>query len=339
MQRPFLPRPAHTRVEIVPRDGARGWPSRRAGCSQPPAAAPPTNSSPAAVAASASPASEEQLERLRSLGYLDTKGLPSSERERGVRVLDRALHRPATRSWSSRAPAPAQLISLDGEIVRSWKDEPCHRWEHAELLPDGDLVVVGARLDEDEAPDPIESGRYVMRLGGTASAYGARRSMRTTTSAHRGRQAHDPGAQTTAVPAIDPDNDIADEQMTLLTQAGKSWRASRSMTFWRRRAPPSSSEGRGREHWSEPNHRSLPLQCHPLGKRARARRAHLRTRGRTGHLQASGRADDHRLAQPQTPWHWGRGTLSGPHEARCSPTATSSCSTTVSPAAGRACWI
>ena len=59
----------------------------------------------------------------------------------------------------------AQLLAPDGRIARSWKAEPpCHRWEHAELLPSGDPIAVGARLDEEAVSDPIESGRYVMRF-------------------------------------------------------------------------------------------------------------------------------------------------------------------------------
>ena len=132
--------------------------------SAPPPAAPPGPTAATAGPRETTEVSPEQLEQFRSLGYLSTRGLPRLGAGQGVQRLDRTLASPGYTLVVFAGSCECQLLSLEGEVVRSWKDAPCHRWEHAELLPDGDLVVVGAQFDESAVEDPIDSGRYLMRL-------------------------------------------------------------------------------------------------------------------------------------------------------------------------------
>ena len=148
--------------------------------------------------------------------------LPRERAGRGAHVLDEKAAFPGYTLVVYAGACTAELVSLHGEVVRSWTDQPCHRWEHAELLPDGDLVVVGARFDEDAVPDPIESGRYVLRLSWNGSVV-----WRSEINAHHDISLTPDGRLLTLVlnrrriPEIDPASDVADDLITLLSQDGK----------------------------------------------------------------------------------------------------------------------
>lgn len=294
-----------------------------AGCREPPAATPPTNSSPAAAGSPASPASEEKLERLRSLGYLDTKGLPKLGAGKGVQVLDRSLVSPGYTLVVFAGSCTCQLLSIDGEIVRSWKDEPCHRWEHAELLPDGDLLVVGARLDQDTVPDPIESGRYVMRLG-----WNGERRWRAEINAHHDISRTADGKLLTLVlkrrriPAIDPNNDVADERITLLTPEGKIVESVSLYDLLSSSNPPFSFQKAGGEESGA--HRIIDLfHCNAIRSASVPGLAQENPIYGSGTLLLTSRHQDELMIidwpSRQLLWHWGRGVLSGPHEASMLP--------------------
>lgn len=296
------------------------------GCKQPPAAAPPPPSAPAATGDSGtpgSPASEEELERLRALGYLDTTGLPKLGAGKGVQVLDRSLASPGYTLIVFAGSCTCQLISLDGEIVRSWSDEPCHRWEHAELLPDGDLVVVGARLDQDEAPDPIEAGRYVMRLG-----WDGERVWRAEINAHHDISLTADGKLMTLVlerrriPAIDPDNDVADELLTLLTPEGEVVDSVSLYDILSSARPPFRFQMAGRPEAG--TQRIIDLfHCNAVRSASVPRLAGKSPIYGPGAILLTSRHQDELMIIDWTSrrllWHWGRGVLSGPHEATMLP--------------------
>lgn len=291
-----------------------------AGCSQQPPAAPPTTATPAAVRSSAAtPVDEEDLERLRSLGYLDTTGLPKLGAGKGVQLLDSKLASPGYTLVVFAGTCTCELLSLEGEIVRSWKDAPCHRWEHAELLPEGDLVVVGSRLDEDTVEDPIQTGRYVMRLSWNGEV-----EWRSEINAHHDVSPTPDGKLLTLVlsrrriPAIDPDNDVADDLMTALSPDGK---VLESVSLY---DVLSSSKVRftiqkagGGENG---NHRLIDVfHCNAIRS---ASPSELESQspiyGRNTVLLTSRHQDELMIIDwpsRQLLWHWGRGVLSGPHEA------------------------
>src|SRR5262249_22485087 len=111
--------------------------------------------------------SEEEMEKLRSLGYLDTSGLPKQKAGGGARLLDPARACPGNTIIVFASSCSAELQTLDGRPIRSWHDpEECHMWEHAELQPDGNLLVVGMREDVKSAEDPVSAGRFLLRMDG-----------------------------------------------------------------------------------------------------------------------------------------------------------------------------
>lgn len=261
--------------------------------------------------------SPEQLEQFRSLGYLSTGGLPRLGAGKGVTFLDRALASPGYTLVVFAGSCECQLLSLEGEVVRSWKDAPCHRWEHAELLPNGDLTVVGARLDESEVEDPINSGRYLMRLSWNGDVM-----WRNEMNAHHDVSLTPDGKLLTLVlvrrriPAIDPDHDVADEQLTLLTQDGKVVESLSLYDLLAAAAFPFLKSGGHRN-----GGRNLIDLLHCNAARWN-RFPDLAVRGllygRDTVLITSRHQDEILVIdwkRRELVWHWGRGVVSGPHEA------------------------
>ena len=303
-----------------PQTHGAGTPSRAPGGGNPPSPSdrnnPPRTSG---LTASSSP-SEEELERLRSLGYLDTTGLPKLGAGKGVKLLDPQLASPGYTLVVFSGTCTCQLLSLTGEIVRTWKDEPCHRWEHAELLPDGGLVVVGSRRDEDEVSDPIQTGRYVMKFSWDGKVL-----WRSEINAHHDISPTPDGNLVTLVlsrrriPSIDPDHDVADDLLTLLSPEGKVLESislydilasSKKVPFTFQKA----GEGeKGKLRLIDLFHTNAIRPATVSG-----REGDSPIYGRNTWLLTSRHQDELMVVDWQTRqllWSWGRGVLSGPHEA------------------------
>jgi hypothetical protein len=270
-----------------------------------------------ATPAESAKATQEKLAQLRALGYLSTSGLPQLGAGKGVEILDRALAFPGYTLVVFAGSCECQLLSLEGEVVRSWKDAPCHRWEHAELLPGGDLVVVGARFDESEVEDPIDSGRYLMRLSWNGEVV-----WKSEMNAHHDVSLTPDGRLLTLVlnrrriPAVDPDNDVADDELTLVTQDGEVVESFSVFDVLAAGAFPFQKAG-GRSGGG----RKLIdlLHCNAArwnGFPDLASRGPLS--GRDSVLVTSRHQDEVFVIdwkRRELVWHWGRGVVSGPHEA------------------------
>ena len=61
---------------------------------------------------------------------------------RGVEIHDRDRAFPGVNFYSSRIRNSARLIDNDGRELHTWSYPGDDGWEHAELLPNGDLIVV-----------------------------------------------------------------------------------------------------------------------------------------------------------------------------------------------------
>ncbi len=82
-----------------------------------------------------------QLEQLQELGYVDgTVDLRTDIR--GVELHDPTRAFPGLNFYSSRIRTSAQLIDMNGKKVHDWSYPGADGWEHAELLPNGDILIV-----------------------------------------------------------------------------------------------------------------------------------------------------------------------------------------------------
>jgi len=109
----------------------------------------------------------EEVERLRSLPYLSGV-LASRNDTTGVVRRDPTRSCPGYNLYETQPLSRADLIDERGTVLKSWSHAPSDRWERADLLPDGDLIVIGVDpyvWTDGGPPHRIaDSARYVMRL-------------------------------------------------------------------------------------------------------------------------------------------------------------------------------
>lgn len=88
-----------------------------------------------------SPSRALEVEQLLALGYVDGTYDPHSER-RDVLVYDKKRAQDGYNFYSSRRATGARLIDMDGRTVHQWKAKERGQWQHSELLPNGDVLVI-----------------------------------------------------------------------------------------------------------------------------------------------------------------------------------------------------
>lgn len=97
---------------------------------QPEIAAPPDSSEP----------EDATTLLLEALGYVD--GTEDSSTSDGVVIHDPGRAWPGLNFYTSRRQSGAQLLDMKGQVVHAWTGPETTGWQHATLLPDGDLLVI-----------------------------------------------------------------------------------------------------------------------------------------------------------------------------------------------------
>jgi hypothetical protein len=96
----------------------------------------------AARSAGQEPSEEERrrLEALRAIPYLQWTQERTDPAERGVTVYDREAASPGYTLYAGRGHAT--LIDMEGREMHVWRNDALREWEHAEMMPGGDLYVI-----------------------------------------------------------------------------------------------------------------------------------------------------------------------------------------------------
>lgn len=169
------------------------------------------------------PAVNVDINRLRSLPYA---GIVHREPEEsadqdGVVYRDSARSYPGYNLYSIKVLCTAELIDAEGTVVRSWS-HPGFQWAHAELLPNGDLLAVGADPPEGDFRSPADSDRYLLRFNWWGELLWKRR-----IAAHHDVERTPRGRLLTltfkrrGIPAVNRRFDTRDDQLTLLADDGE----------------------------------------------------------------------------------------------------------------------
>ena len=173
-----------------------------------------------APAATESPA--ERIDRLRSLPYVGFTGEEAEPDKTGVVHYDEQRSAPGYNLYSCRPLCRADLIDMTGRVVRSWH-QPGRYWERCELLPDGDVLLVGAGESSAVAfKDLTDDTRFALRL-----SWDNRVVWKRQIPVHHDVEVT-PGGELLVltidyrrVPEISPDTDIRDDTVSLLSPEGK----------------------------------------------------------------------------------------------------------------------
>jgi hypothetical protein len=110
------------------------------------------------------PPQQADIDRLLALPYAGSKVIDKGDEESGVLQLRQGRSYPGFTLYTVQELALAQLIDQSGGVIKSWSDSESAHWEKSELLPNGDLLVIGA----DRPAEPVEGipdeSRYLARF-------------------------------------------------------------------------------------------------------------------------------------------------------------------------------
>ena len=111
---------------------------------------------------------QRQIDHLRSLPYVGGTNAPQDD-PTGVVSLDLRRACPGYRIFTLQRLGRTELINIEGDLLREWQYQAGDSWARSELLPNGDLLVVGmesreSQDDEKTKQSIADSSRYAMRL-------------------------------------------------------------------------------------------------------------------------------------------------------------------------------
>jgi hypothetical protein len=165
------------------------------------------------------PPDARRLEALRALPYAG--GYPADEEEEtGVVFRDPERSCPGYSLYAIHALCDAELIDEEGRVINSWSHRPRRKWTRAELLPNGDLLVVGTEPGADRQ-DLASDVHYVIRFNWNGKILWKRELL-----AHHDIEVTPAGKllvltfQRKLMPQIHPRIETRDEQLTLLEPNG-----------------------------------------------------------------------------------------------------------------------
>ena len=105
-----------------------------------------------------------EVDRLRSLGYVDYSQEPAALDEMGVTVFDETRSYPGYNLYTVLHSRLAELIDSRGRVVNSWQQGEQGYWLRSVLLENGDLLVLGEQPPEGLDTRSTLPKRFVMRL-------------------------------------------------------------------------------------------------------------------------------------------------------------------------------
>jgi len=259
------------------------------------------------------------LDRLRSLPYIGSSTIAKDEGP-GVVLFDEERSQPGLTLYTVQMGSLAELIDAAGEVRRSWHDPQGAQWARAELLPNGDLLVVGAEGQGPPTDAMPDEARYLMRFDWDGNVLWKRK-----LHVH-----HDveltPSGQLLALtfkrkrlPQLHPEHDIRDDYLTLLNQDGGVLEERSLLAAFQARPDVLTLKAAGWNRlgvkpWVDLFHansiewmrRPELASRHPLFERDNVL-VSFRHQNAVAVLDWTDR---------QLIWAWGRGELLGPHDAQ-----------------------
>ncbi len=266
----------------------------------------------------------KEIDRLRSLGYAGYTETQADETKVGVIALDERRSYPGYNLYSNHRLSSACLIDAKGNNIRSWQHAGSRHWANCELLPNGDLLVVGSEpseLPKEARPYVIDdSARYIMRLNWDGDVLWKRHLL-----VHHDIEVTPGGNflvlafERRFMPRIHPSIKVRDDHLLLLSPNGEILKSQSMLdaiesggdAFPLAYVAPVKMGG---EPWLDPLHSNSVEWI---------RRGHLKGRHPifdSGNILVSFRHQD-RIAvfnwkDNKAIWAWGKGDVFGPHDAQ-----------------------
>jgi hypothetical protein len=96
----------------------------------------------AAAAGTSAQLDADEVARLRALGYAELAPALPPDANVGVVIHDRERTSAGLSLFTNVKFCSTQLIDMDGNVLHTWSNKPCHRWHNAVVLDSGELLAV-----------------------------------------------------------------------------------------------------------------------------------------------------------------------------------------------------
>ena len=263
------------------------------------------------------------IDALRALPYAGSTTVNADEVD-GVIFRDEQRSCAGYSLYGVQMLSMAELIDEQGKVINSWSHSPSQRWEGSELLPNGDLLVVGAEHSQSPAGRAhqviTDDARYVLRL-----SWDGRLLWKRKLRAHHDIEVTPHGKllvltfQRRLLPRIHAEVEVRDDQLTLLEQDGTTIESHSLLeavtasagVFHLRKVAPSSL---GEPPWVDlfhsnsvewMHHQDL-VKKHPLYDLDNILVC----------FRHQERVAIFNWSQDRVVWAWGQGEIKGPHDAQ-----------------------
>jgi hypothetical protein len=114
--------------------------------------------------ASAIQLQDDEVDRLRALGYVEVVESRPDDQEAGVRLRDADRSQAGLTFFTNAHLCTAQLMTSQGEVLRSWSHEPCDKWGNSVLLPTGEVLAIH-RDPNDGSAESVWRVRKLVKFG------------------------------------------------------------------------------------------------------------------------------------------------------------------------------
>jgi len=264
--------------------------------------------------------------RLRALPYAGSTRVAPSD-SGGVASIDRARTAPGLTFYVVQQLCLAELVDLDGRVVHRWSDPEDGSWRRAELLPGGDLLVIGTgkpvRPESGGRGYVADESRFLRRLDREGRSLWQR-----GLNAHHDVEVTPDGSllllgfRRRLAPDIDPEVPVRDDLILRLSPDGELLDEISLLDLARAAADAfpldaARADSKGGAAWLDLFHvNSLEQMARPglFGTHALYDPRHvlicLRHQDRIAIVDTEAR---------RIVWSWGRWELRGPHDAQLLP--------------------
>lgn len=106
----------------------------------------------------------EEVERLRALGYVDVVAQDIAETPDGVGIHQAARVESGLNYFTNAYRCESRLISNAGDVLRTWRYEPCWKWVNSVLLPDGGVLALHYFPDDEGSAQSAAAARWLLRF-------------------------------------------------------------------------------------------------------------------------------------------------------------------------------
>ncbi len=278
---------------------------------------------PAGKTESQPPAANQKsdVDQLRAMPYAGFS--ESADARSGVTIRDAERMQPGYSLYSVHKLCRADLIDETGRLVHTWHYPDSRNWDHVTLLPDGDLLLVGADGEDRPGQGVADELRYAMRLD-----WHSRVRWKRALTAHHDIELTPGGELLTLtfhrrpIRAVHPQIETRDDRLTLLTIEGNpsEHRSLYDMIAAKPDVFPLQTVGperKGGKAWIDLFHCNSIDWMHQPELAQRDPLYGLRN------VLVCFRHQD-RIAvfdwdQSTLVWAWGQGELDGPHDAQVLP--------------------